>query len=219
MKLLSIDTSTKNFSLSISDQGKVLSQTNIKLDKILSDSIIPAIEQILKKTKLSLEKLDGFVVGLGPGSFTSLRVGLSTIKAFAFVHNKPVVGISSLDAIAMGLKEDGSVCVITDARREMVYACLYEKNKGQLTRSSDYLLTSVSDLLTKIKGRPIFVGDGVPLLKNEDEKYSTAQEDFWYPQAKFFVPLALDRFKAKKTDNVSKMVPLYLYPEDCQVQR
>ena len=218
MKLLSIDTSTKNFSLAVSDQGKILAEKNIKLDKVLSDSIIPSIDQILKKTKLSLERVDGFVVGLGPGSFTSLRVGLSTIKAFAMTLNKPVVGIPSLDAIASGVEEDGLICALTDARREMVYACLYEKKDQALKRQSEYLLTPVKDLLKMIKGQTIFVGDGISLLP-KDEKYSLAQEKFWYPQAKFLVPLALERFKNKKFDNAAKLVPLYLYPEDCQVNR
>ena len=217
MKLLSIDTSTKNFSLAVCDGDKILAEKNIQLDKILSDSIIPSIEQILKKSKLSLAKLDGFVVGLGPGSFTSLRVGLSTIKAFALAIDKPVVGIASLDAIALGIKEDGPVCVITDARRNMVYACMYEKQQGQITQKGEYLLTPLEDLLKTIKGQPIFVGDGVIFLK--DKKYPVAKEEFWYSQAKYLIPLALERFKDKETENIDTLVPLYLYPEDCQVQK
>ena len=81
MKILSIDTSTKNFSLAVSKDGRVLRYRNIFLDKVLESSIIPSIEGILKSADVRFKDLDGFAIGLGPGSFTSLRVGLSTIKS------------------------------------------------------------------------------------------------------------------------------------------
>src|SRR3989304_5415259 len=105
MKILSIDTSTKTFSLAVSDGEEILRSRNIKITRVLSSSIIPSIHQILKKAGIALSQLDGFAVGLGPGSFTSLRVGLSTIKAFALATGKPVVGIPSLDVLALNVLE------------------------------------------------------------------------------------------------------------------
>ncbi len=234
MNLLLIDTSTKHFSLAISKGDKVIIYRNIYLKKVLSSSIIPAIERILNKAKVSLEQLDGFAVGLGPGSFTSLRVGLSTIKALALAIQKPIVGIPSLDLLAMNYqaKEPVRVCSLVDARRNLVYACLYEKNNLVLKRKSEYLLTSIDDLFNQLKAdsindKIIFIGDGVALFKEQIIQKAKILKTKWipefqekniFPQARNLLSLVQPRFTKKKYDHVDKLLPLYLYPEDCQVR-
>lgn len=222
MNLLALDTSSKHFSLAVVKDGKTLRSRSIVLKKVLSDSIMPAIQGILKKAGLTLAKIDGFAVGLGPGSFTSLRVGLATVKGLVFATRKPVVGIPSLDVLALNVAGDGQVCAVCDAKRNMVYACLYQKKGNELKRKSKYLLTEIENVLKHIKGEVIFTGDGVPLFKETIEKAlgikaRFAGEKQMYPQAKCLAALALERFKAKKYDNAESLVPLYLYPEDCQV--
>src|SRR5689334_14283291 len=114
MKLLAIDTSTNHFSVAVAEDDRVLAKENIVLTKVLENSIIPVINGVLTRAKIPLSQLDGFAVGLGPGSFTSLRVGLSTVKAFCMALQKPVVGIPSLDIIARGVDlKKGQVCVLT----------------------------------------------------------------------------------------------------------
>ena len=224
MKLLSLDTSTKNFSLAVVDGHKTLASQDVILEKILSDSIIPSIQKILKKAKVSISELDGFVVGLGPGSFTSLRVGLATVKGLAFSLRKPVAGVSSLDAIAMNVKGNcPQVCVLSDAKRNLVYACWYEKKDGSIKIKSNYLLTSVEDLLKKARGEVALAGDGIQLYKKEIEKMKLkpifTDEKLWYPKADQLAVLAFKRFEEQKFDDIHKLVPIYLYPEDCQVQK
>ena len=223
MNILALDTSSKHFSLAVAKDGKTLCYRSILLKKVLSDSIMPAIQGILKKSGLTLAKLDGFAVGLGPGSFTSLRVGLSTVKGLAFALKKPVVGVSSLDVLALNVKEDGQVCVVCDAKRNMAYACLYQKKGGALKRKSKYLLTDIENVLKQIKGEATFVGDGVPLFREAIEKATGIKAHFagekqMYPQAKHLVALAMKRFEAKEYDKAESLVPLYLYPKDCQVR-
>jgi len=223
MKILSLETSTKSFSVALSDKGKVRVARTVKLKGVLSSSIIPTIEGVLKKAKVSLSSVDGFAIGLGPGSFTSLRVGLSTVKGFAFALKKPVVGISSLDVLAMNVPEDGKaqICTLCDARRNLLYWSLFEKKKGCLVKKEKYHLTDVDTLIKKVKRNTVFVGDGVALYKDKIKAHNKgavfADEKLWYPNAKNLASLALQRFKAKKTDNIDKLVPMYLYPEDCQV--
>ncbi len=227
MNLLAIDTSTKHFSLAVARDGKVLHYRSILLKKVLSDSIMPAIEGILKQSRFTLKQIDGFSVGLGPGSFTSLRVGLATVKGLAFATAKPVVGIPSLDVLAMNVKDDGQVCSLCDAKRNMVYACVYQKKGDALKRKSKYLLTDIGNVLKRIKGDATFVGDGVLLFRETIEKTAGLKPRFAncaprctiYPQAKHLITLALKRFEAKDYDAAETLVPLYLYPEDCQVQK
>lgn len=222
MNLLALDTSSKHFSLAVVKDGKTLCYRSIVLKKVLSDSIMPAIQGILKKAGLTLAKIDGFAVGLGPGSFTSLRVGLATVKGLAFATGKPVVGIPSLDVLVLNVQGDGHVCAVCDAKRNMVYACLYEKKGTVIKKKSKYLLTNIADVLKRIKGGVTFVGDGVPLFREAIEKALGTKARFaggkqTYPQARHLAALALERFKARKYDAAESLVPLYLYPQDCQV--
>lgn len=228
MKLLSLETSTKTFSLAVSNGPKILAGRHFKLIKVLSSSIIPAIEGILKKSQLTLKDLDGFSVGLGPGSFTSLRVGLSTVKGLAFVTGKPVVGISSLDVLAMNAPKNfsGPICVVCDARRNLVYSCFYQRSKNGLKRTSEYFLTEIEEVLKKAKGKVFFIGDGAGLYKEKilaarQESFLPllAKEKDWSPNARHLAELATPRFLKKEFDSVDKIVPLYLYPEDCQIQK
>lgn len=223
MNILAIDTSTKNLSLDISKNGKTVASRHAKLE-ILSDTIIPAITKALSSAKTPLSKIDAFAVGLGPGSFTSLRVGVSTIKGFAFVHRKPVIGIISHDTIAMGVKgQHKNVCVVTDAKRNLVYACLYKFEGDNLVKVSDYMLSPIEDVLKLVKDKTLFTGDAVGLYRSKieqiKEKAVFSDDKYWMPQAKNMLPLVLKRLEEKNIDDPARLVPLYLYPEDCQVDR
>lgn len=226
MKILALETSTKNFSLAVTKDPRKIFQRNIKLKGVLSSSIIPAIDQILKRSEIELKDLDGLTVGLGPGSFTSLRVGLSTVKGLSFAWGIPVVGISSLDVLAMNIKNSPTrqICVLCDAKRNLVYACLYRKVGDKLFKRSDYLLIGIEELLGKIDCDTIFIGDAIPLFQEKIMKAVAARVFFadekdWCPQAKELVLLSQERFKKKKFDPLETLVPLYLYPKDCQVRK
>ena len=235
MNILALDASTKNFSLAVSQNGRVRCFRNIRLTKVLDESIIPAVEEILKKSKLTLGQVDGFAVGLGPGSFTSLRVGLSTVKALSMATGKPIVGISSLDALAMNVIDQpcDEICTIVDAKRNLLYAAFFKKQKGRLKRTGGYVLTNVADLLERAHGRTLFVGDGITLYRSQIEqaydesaqKRKTncralfADEHDGVPQARKLAALASGRFEKKEYDDVDKLVPIYLYPANCQVRK
>jgi len=239
MYFLSFETSTKIFSLALSKDEKVLRFRNVKTASILEDSILSVMDKMLDSAGVKFNQIDGFAIALGPGSFTSLRVGLALVKSFAMATGKPVVGIPSMDIVAYGVQSslplvgrvrEGDVCkeicVITDARRNKVYACLY----GPQGRTSDYLLTTLDDILEQVQGKTLFVGDALGLYrkdieaayqkyakKNSDCKCLFADEKWWYPKANVMATLAYQRFQNKQYDDAATLVPLYLYPQDCQV--
>jgi len=225
MRILCVDTSTGNFSLALVENSKVIKQKNIKSKKNLSSAITPNIKKILEDTNTPLSQLKGFAVGLGPGSFTGLRVGLATVKALAWALNKPIAGVSSLDVIAMNVKKDTEqICVISDARRDLFYCCLYEKKGDTLKKKSKYLLIGFNDLLETVKGPVVCIGDGVPLLKksiaaNNKSFLFEEKEILWYPKARNLAALTEKRFKTKTFNPLNKLMPMYLYPDDCQVRR
>jgi tRNA threonylcarbamoyladenosine biosynthesis protein TsaB len=216
MYFLSFETSTKIFSLALNKDEKVLRYRNLKTALVLEDSILPTVDKMLDSAGIKFSQIDGFAIALGPGSFTSLRVGMATVKAFAMSTAKPVVGIPTLDIIAKGVDrgEADEICVINDARRNKVYACFYDP-KG--LRKSDYLLTSIDHVLEKAQGKTLFVGDAVGLYHNSISKFLFADEKWWYPQSKVMAALAYERFRNKQYDDAASLLPLYLYPQDCQV--
>ena len=235
MHLLSIESSTKVFALAVSRDNKVLRYRNLKVHKVLENSIIRAIDRILAFAGVPFEKLDAFAVGLGPGSFTSLRVGLSTVKAFAMATRKPIVGVCSLDVIAQGAVaiDCDEICVIVDARRNLLYSALYQKADNGLKRKGDYQLTDLKTVLNQVHGRTLFVGDGAGIYHKEiRQSYKEharhsgavcvplfAPEKFWLPQAANLAKLGAKRLAQGQSDDVAKLVPVYLYPHDCQVSR
>lgn len=226
MYFLSLETSTKIFSLALSRDEKVLRFRNIKSTLALENAMVPALKRILKSSGMVLGQMDGFAVSLGPGSFTSLRMGLSTVKALHFVTHKPVVGIGTLDIIAHGVFHQhplswDTLCVLNDARRGKVYAALYDAQGKTLTRRGDFLLASLEDVLARLKGKTLFVGDALKVYGKDIEKKWTlsffADEKLWQPQARVMAALAFRRFEQKSYDDAASLLPLYLYAHDCQV--
>lgn len=234
MKILFLDTSSRFLSLAVSDDSRVLSQVHRLLDRKVSVKLVTLIERMLKKAHISLKEIDGFCVSKGPGSFTGLRIGITCVKGLAYVLGKPVVAIPSLDILAQNVekikkivkdREDTlQVCPVVDARQNKVYACLYQFQDGIIKRKSDYLLLPIGELLKKIKGRTIFLGDAISIYREEILKVKNikpifAEEKLWYPKTAQAVSLAMKRFRQGKFDNVDSLTPLYLYPEECQVKR
>jgi tRNA threonylcarbamoyladenosine biosynthesis protein TsaB len=229
MYILSLESSTKNFALALGREDRVLRTRNYTANQLLEDSIIPAINGILTAAKIPFKKIDGFAVGLGPGSFTSLRVGLSTVKGFALATGKPVIGVGSLDIIAHGVAHFpcDEICVMLDARRNMVYYAIFEKKTRGLRLKGGYQLAGLDAMLAAVHGRTLFVGDGLSAYQNSiAQAYVRAEsgcqaifaaEKFWFPDPSQLAKLAWSRFAKKKFDRAESLVPVYLYAQDCQV--
>ncbi|MDO8749482.1 MAG: tRNA (adenosine(37)-N6)-threonylcarbamoyltransferase complex dimerization subunit type 1 TsaB [Candidatus Omnitrophota bacterium] len=226
MNILAIDTSSKYFYLAIAEDDKIKVNICPPSGRELSRMIIPLIERALKKARLSLKDIDCFACGLGPGSFTGLRVGLAVIKGFAFSLNKPVVGIISLDCLA-GSQSDfpGYVCPIVDARRSLVYSAIYRAKNGILKREGRYLLVPLKELFAKLKGRAniIFLGDGLSLYRDDIKKEfglraHFADEGFWYPRPENLLKLAREKIRNREIADLDKLVPFYMYPKECQIK-
>lgn len=199
------------------------------LDRRHSSELVPKIKELLKKYRIPINKIDAFVIGLGPGSFTGLRIGVSTIKGFGIASGKPCIGVASIDSIACNaIGNDKDIAPIIDAKRGQVYTAIYRKRVDTIVRVSDYMVLPVDKLMEKIKRDAVFLGDGLSLYRDKIEntgsdknklKLEFLTEDYWYPGAGNLIRLGFSKvIKAKKQD-LDKLMPLYLYPEDCQVRK
>lgn len=231
MNILAIDTSTKYLSIGVAIDGKVVFARDVYSHLKTASIIIPTISRILKKLKLGLNDFDCFSIGLGPGSFTGLRIGVSTIKAFSFCVKKKIIGISSLDVIAANVNSDGNICVISDARRNLLYAGFYKRKNGVLSRQGKIRLLTIDSVIGYYNCRgtiscapTYFLGDGVNIYR---DKISTLKEKnniildeaFWYPKAKNLCLLAKQAYIRKEFINIDELKPMYIYPKHCQVKR
>lgn len=225
MRILSIDTSTKYLAIGFSDGCKMY-EYRLKSGRMHSALIIPSIERIFQALKIPAQKIDYLAVGLGPGSFTGLRIGLSTVKGLAASLDKKVVGVSSLDIIANNVSERlenySHVCPIIDARRGLVYTCLYRRVGSSLKRTTPYKLISLAELIKIAPKKTVFLGDGLKLYKKEltlkIKQAKFLDEEFYYPKAINIIKLSMEQIKKKKFIKMSKLHPIYLYPKECQVK-
>jgi tRNA threonylcarbamoyladenosine biosynthesis protein TsaB len=223
MKLLAVDTSTKYLSLGIYNEGSLYGY-NLEVGPKLSSLLAVTIKRVLDASGLDIKNLDYFACGLGPGSFTGMRVGLSTMKGLSWALRKPLIGISTLDILAMNALSCNRKIIIPviDAKRSLIYSCFYKNINGSLKKISPYMLLSKEDLLKKIKQPAVIFGDALNLYK-EDILKSAPQsvlldKDYWYPKAHNIIKLAVLRIKNKKFDDLLKINPIYVYPKDCQVK-
>lgn len=224
MKILGIDTSSKFLNIALSEDDDIIKEESHLLDRAQASRLIPIVKELLRKSGTPVNKIDAFVIGLGPGSFTGLRIGVSAIKGFGIVTGKPCIGVPSIDAIACNAGEtDGDIVPIIDAKRGQVYAAIYGRKAGRVKRLSEYMVLPVAQLLKKIKDAPVFLGDGVPLYRDAilsaDKKAIFLEEKYWYPGAGNIIKLGFSRIKKAKKQGLDKLTPLYLYPDDCQVRK
>ncbi|MFC1621515.1 tRNA (adenosine(37)-N6)-threonylcarbamoyltransferase complex dimerization subunit type 1 TsaB [Candidatus Omnitrophota bacterium] len=218
MKILAIDTSSKMLSIALGNGKDIIKEENYLLDRRHSSLLIPKVKEMLEELDLSIKKIDAFVIGLGPGSFTGLRIGVSAVKGFGLALKKPCIGVASIDAIAMNA-DSGMIVPIIDAKRENVYSAIYEKKNGRIIRKTDYLLIKIKELLKKVKKDAVFLGDGISVYKDKIGRGIFLEEKYWYPRASALIKLALPKIKRTKKCNLAKLEPIYLYPKDCQVKK
>lgn len=223
MKILSLDSSTKILTIGINDDKEVIFEFECDVELGCNKILFSLLNEIIEKTEISLRDIELFAVGIGPGSFTGVRIALSVMKTFSYLENKPLIGISTLDVIAYNLKAEIKelICPIVDAKRGNLYSAIYQKIDDKLERISDYLLISLEDLLGKLGKEVFFLGDGLDLYRKEILKNKPqakiANRNLWFPKAGNLGIIAYERFKKGKIDSCFKLAPLYLYPKECSI--
>jgi len=161
MNILSFDTSTHSCSVALMMDGKLVSESTSVAKGTHAMRLMPMIDTLLRRSDLPLSAIDGFAATVGPGSFTGLRIGISTLKGLAAATRKPVVGISSLQALAHQCSlETELVSPMMDARKGEVYYCRYRRCRQGLTPLADERNAAPVDAVGGIDLPCAFVGDG-----------------------------------------------------------
>ena len=228
MLVLGIDTSTLVGSVGVIDDSGLLGDYTLNIKRTHSERLMPALSRLLEDVGVTLENIDLISVSLGPGSFTGVRIGVTTAKTLAQALNKPLVGVYSLDVLAHNLANvQGLICPILDARKQEVYTAIYRADgTGKLEKLLDYSALGIAELLDKIPASQegvYFLGDGVKvygqLLKESlAGRCHTVPKNLVVPRGSTVAQLGLDKWQAglPKT-NFLDIQPFYLRKSEAEL--
>ena len=219
MRILAIDTSGQNCSVAIIDEEKVICDFNLSIGTTHSETLLPMIDEVCKTSRIDLSEVDVLACGIGPGSFTGLRIGLATIKGFALAQNKNVIGVPTLDALAYNIANfDGIICSVLDARNNNVYAGIYKYENDKVVLKDDYItenLDTLIDILKSKNEKVMFVGEGAVSFKQQfkdalNEKAKFAPIHLNNQLSSSVAKAALDRALENDFDDADTLNPMYL---------
>lgn len=225
MKVLALESSGAVAAVALAGEDKLFGEFFLDHKKTHSQQLMPLVEELLTGLDMNIEEIDLFVVSKGPGSFTGLRIGISTVKALGQALNKPVIGIPTLDSLAYNLLHwEGLICPIMDARRDQVYTCIYKSDHRGIgdgicpRRLSEYMAIPLGSLIERLKdfdGNVMFNGDGVipywDIIKdNMGDRALRSPSNIMMQRASSLAFLALKEAKGGKTQSYSDLLPFYL---------
>ena len=229
MKILSIDTSSPLCGAAILEDTKLLDKIELNNGVTHSESLMPLIKELLEKNNLELKDFGLLVCDIGPGSFTGIRIGIATVKAFSDSLNIPCIGLTSLETLAYNIKEPGLICSTIDCKNDNCYFALYENknnsDSSNVNNSFDYSILEepcsksreeILNLLNvKYSNKVIhFVGDGIPL---ESTDYNL---DVYNLGLAGFKKFYNNNNNNNNNNNFTseKLLPLYLKKPQAQIQ-
>ena len=223
MLILAFESSAKAASVALCRDGHLVSQYSQCSGLTHSRTLLPMAEDMLKNAELTLRDVDLIAVAHGPGSFTGIRIGVSTVKGLAWAGDTPCVGVSTLEAMAWhGLAAGGVVCPVMDARRSQVYNALFEIRDGRPQRlcpDRPIALAELAEDVKKLDAPAFLVGDGAAITKAFFDAQGipcrVAPENLLWQDAWGVAMAAMD----KEPGNADSLLPVYLRLSQAERER
>lgn len=213
MKILHIETSSKNCSVAISDGEKLLCLCEeVSENYKQSESLHTFVEWALEGAQITLKDIEAVSLGKGPGSYTGLRIGAASAKGFCYGLKVPLIAVNSLETMIepyLSQKYDVIIPLI-DARRMEVYCAVFDGNSGEMISETEAKILEEQSF-KELEGKKIlFVGDGA---KKAQEILQISEADFnsdVYPSAKYLIKKSVEKFNQKDFEDVAYFEPFYL---------
>lgn len=224
MKILALDTATDSCSVAATEDGRVAAELTIRKNQTHSRHLMELVDSVLQIAGFGAADLDGLAVSIGPGSFTGLRIGISTIKGLAHALDKPVVGVSTLEALARQCSQTSFlICPMLDARKGEVYTATYRFDADELVQQTTARAMQPEALTDHIKSPCLFIGTGARLYRqtivaaagNLAHFVSGGQNTIRASSVAF---LSMPRFEAKDTDEIANLIPHYIRKSDAELK-
>jgi tRNA threonylcarbamoyladenosine biosynthesis protein TsaB len=216
MIILAVDTTTFAGSVALLEKTKLLAEVNIDSPATYSERLMPAVDFILKTNGMNIKDMDGFSLAAGPGSFTGIRIGLSTVKSFSYASGKPVAAVSTLKALAWKLRhpQNHLICPLLDAKKEEIYAALFESKGGKLKEVVPQGAYSPDRFFTLLPANRVifFIGNGIGVYRDRIFQYFKDKARFSHrsPFIAFEVGLlGSELLRKKKGVSAQELKPIY----------
>lgn len=218
LKILCADTSTNNCSIAVITENAMLGEMDINFDLQHSVLLMPMIEELMEKLKMSPADIDALCVSRGPGSFTGLRIGMAALKGMALALGKPMYSATSLETLAYGaFGAKGIICPLLDALRGAYYSAFYRFEEGKLvTLMSPEVLTpdEIRERLRKFDEDVLFMGElkdkDLDTLRSSGLRAVKAPPVMDIPRASNLGYCILERIIHGDSENPDELVPLYI---------
>lgn len=224
MLVLGIETSTPQTSVTIGSEQGIIGSCLVSRGATHGEFLLPAVEFLMRQANLTYRNLSAIAVGLGPGLFTGMRVGIATGKTLAQALSVPIVGVASLDLLAFDVRYSNKlICPVLDAKRREVFFSFYRQVPGGITRTSQYQVGSPDRLLAELEGRGeevLLVGNGALLYRSqleEAEKIEFGSLSNAFPRATSLVELVMPRLFREDFDRLFDVEPLYMRRSDAEI--
>jgi len=215
--ILNIETSTIACSVALAIDGKTIAIKESFTRNSHAENITVFSENVLKKAGLTFPELDAIAVSKGPGSYTGLRIGVSTAKGFCYSLDKPLIAIGTLKALSAGMISkitipgDCLYCPMIDARRMEVYSALFDYQLNETRKTEAEIIDADSFKVLLENQKIVFAGDGAEKCKTFlQENNNAVFIDELLPSAKFMSKLAEQKFQDGKFENLAYFEPFYL---------
>ena len=211
--ILNIETATKNCSVSISTNGELLALRELNDGNYShGENLHVFIEELIKETNISFQDFDAIAVSKGPGSFTGLRIGVSSAKGFCFSLDKPLISIPTLASLAKTIvvKKDSVIVPLLDARRMEVYSSVFNNDYENIRKTQAEIIVENSFLSYLEKSKVYFLGDGAEKCKDIITHENAILLDGYFPSAKQMAALSYEKFQNSDFEDVAYFEPFYL---------
>ncbi len=210
--ILNIETATKNCSVSLAKKGKILAIKTLNNGQYSHAEVLhPFIETILKEANVSANLIAAIAVSKGPGSYTGLRIGVSTAKGLCFAYNVPLIAIDTLTSLSYTITvENGLIVPMIDARRMEVYASVFDSSHKNIRETQAEVIdeNSFSEYLNE--GLVYFLGDGAQKCNSIITHKNAVFLEDKHPSAKEMAQLSYAKYKKNDIEDVAYFEPFYL---------
>ena len=227
MNILAFETSGRAASVAVMKDKRIIGEMAVSTKLNHSEKLMPMIDELLKKTDISIKDIDFLAIGVGPGSFTGIRIGVSTAKGLAQALNIPIAAVSSLRTLAFSAAySDMFICPIIDARRNHVYSGVFRWEGAELVEVMKEDVYDFKELLLILKNKDskvLFMGEDSGKFKEQikealGEKGIMAMPQDNFPRAASVAVMAIKKIEENDLENAFTLRPVYLRKAEAERQ-
>jgi tRNA threonylcarbamoyladenosine biosynthesis protein TsaB len=218
MRVLAVETSSLAGGVALLDDARLVAEYVLDVSVTHSERLMSAVDRVLGDARWTPRELTGLAVAIGPGSFTGLRIAISTVKGLALALDLPIAAVPTLDAMAAALPWVAlPVCPVLDARKGEVYASRYRWDGGAMRREWDYLALAPDALAARLDEPTLLVGDGAAHVSAPLAR--TTPPPRRVPSPACVGALGIAQLRRGQTVTAAALAPLYLRPSEAELKR